>query len=312
MGFHNYYAYLSIWESVARSGNGSKILRNRPPGYALLNDNTTVTAPWIEQRDINMTKLNEEWGRIVVNVSMAMPHAGVVSAAMHPINQIMQPDELDNQGLYRVHASVPSPVVHVLCAMMAEEDLAPFISENVSETLKASLPPNYNRSDPYLGGTPWDNLFRWGPSHGESNWPPVFPKIPIGYNTIVNDTFNITQGWGRKAIYLLGNSTDPDPNQKGPAVGRYAFPLCQIQVGQTPYCSTRYNASSRGATLEAICEDENDRMAYIRSLDNATSGYGFIDPDWPNIGGEWMKSTPHVPLMLSCQCSRLTNKQALD
>lgn len=257
----------------------------------MLNDNTTISAPWIEQEHGNMTKLYEDHGHIVINVSMAMPHAGVVGAAMDPVNKIMQPEDLDGQGLYRIRASVPSPVVHVLCAMLDKEDLDPYILQKNLTTGETGLPPLYNLSDPYLGGTPLDDLWGWGPMYGEFKWPPVFPKLPVGYNTIINDTLHIP--YGRDAIYLLGNSTIekvPGALHSDPPVDTFVYPLCKVTVSQTPYCSTWYNASSTGATMEAICEDENDGLAYIASLQNATSGNFSLSREWPNIAGEWIKS----------------------
>ena len=57
-------------------------------------DNTTVHGSWINQQ--NMTEVSEKFGgRIINNVSMAMPHAGVFAAARDPINDIMQPQDLN-------------------------------------------------------------------------------------------------------------------------------------------------------------------------------------------------------------------------
>ena len=42
----------------------------------------------------NMSSLSETYGRIVNNVTMVMPHAGVVAAVLDPINGIMQPSDL--------------------------------------------------------------------------------------------------------------------------------------------------------------------------------------------------------------------------
>lgn len=43
-------------------------------------------------------------------------------------------------------------------------------------------------ADVYLGGTLFDEIFEWGESWGPANAPPVFPKLPLNYNTIINDT----------------------------------------------------------------------------------------------------------------------------
>lgn len=145
----------------------------------MLNDNTTVTAPWISQEYGNMTRLYETHGHIVVNVSMAMPHSGVVDAAFDPYNNIIQPKDLDGQGIYRIRASVPSPVVHVTCAMLSKDDLRPVVAALSNHSLpEGMVVPELNISDPYRGGTSLDNIFGWGPSYGESRWPPVYETLP--------------------------------------------------------------------------------------------------------------------------------------
>ena len=39
----------------------------------------------------------------------------------------MQPEELNSEGTYSLRASVPSPVLNVLCANMNETELAPIV-----------------------------------------------------------------------------------------------------------------------------------------------------------------------------------------
>lgn len=278
MGFHNYHAYLSAWSDLSKSGNGTQDLQTRPNAFAIMNDNTTITGAWIEQDFNNMSKLYDDYGFVVINTSMAMPHFGVASAAIDPINEILQPADLDGQGVYRVHASVPSPAVHVLCAMLSAKDLEPYILINGTR-----LPDPYNYSDPFLGGTPLDELFRWGERYGDYKWPPVFPKLPLEHNTLINGTLNMT--YGREATYLLGKSTFQ--GQDGGSI----YPLCQLTVNLTPNCSTWYNASSSGAAMSVVCEDPNDKLAYINSVTNATNGNATLIRDWSNVAEEWLKSS---------------------
>jgi hypothetical protein len=291
--FHNYYAYLSTWSAFTKAGNGSADLQNRPQGYATLNDTTKVHASWIDQQHGNMTELYETYGHIIVNISMAMPHAGVIAAARDPINNIMQPEDLDGQGLYRIQASVPSPVVHVTCAMLSKDYLRPLVIALANDTLSEGVTvPALNTSDVYRGGTSLDDIFGWGDSYGPYAWPPVFERLPLGHNTMVNDTLGIP--YGRDSIYLLGNSSiesTPGAMLSDAPVDTFIYPLCKIRVSQTPYCLTSYNASSSGGTLAAHCEDDNNHLTYIKSLSNATSGRGYTSNEWPNIAGELFKST---------------------
>lgn len=58
----------------------------------MLYDNTTVKGTWTEIT--NMTALSEQWNRTVNNVTMAMPHSGILKAARDPRNDIVQPQDL--------------------------------------------------------------------------------------------------------------------------------------------------------------------------------------------------------------------------
>ncbi|GAB1729477.1 hypothetical protein NU195Hw_Modified_160t1 [Hortaea werneckii] len=291
MGYHNYFGYLSTWTDLIQNGTGAHDPTSRPEGFALLNDNTTISAPWVEQT--NVTQLYEDTGFVVNNVSMALPHPSVIGAALGD-KSIMQPAELGGLGSYHIRASVVSPVVHVLCVTMDEEMLKPFVYEkwdNVSTPVDVGLwPTQLAYSDPYLGGTDFDDIFQWGPNYGLYKYPPVFSKLPIDYNTIMNDTTGMP--YGRDSIYILGKGGDVD--SYGNPTNKDNYSLCQLKVSQTPYCSTHYNASANGGTLEAICTDPTkpspDPLQYIKSSPAAPSGNDTLVPDWVNIASEWGRS----------------------
>lgn len=92
--YHNYEQYLIQWTSNIESGNGSASLMDRPSPVAMLYDNTTVQGSWIHPS--NETELSEKFnGRTINNISMAMPHSGIFSAARDPLNNIIQPQDLN-------------------------------------------------------------------------------------------------------------------------------------------------------------------------------------------------------------------------
>ena len=91
--YHNYMQYLGVWKDNISSGAGTKDLRTRPLPVAMVFDNTTVQGSWIHIED--MTTTSNRYGRIVNNITMAMPHAGIVAAARDPINNILQPQDLN-------------------------------------------------------------------------------------------------------------------------------------------------------------------------------------------------------------------------
>lgn len=156
----------------------------------MLFDNTTVTGSWVAANSSNMAAAYEKYQRIVNNVTLSMPHAGLFAAAREAKNNILQPEELEGLGEYRIEASVISPSVNVLCANMNKSAVAPLIYTtwpNAKVTNTSSMPgqelawsgykheiqllPNQS----YLNSTDMDDIFEWGPKY--SRQPPVFPMV---------------------------------------------------------------------------------------------------------------------------------------
>ena len=290
MAYKNYFNYLGMWSGKEDSSNFS----DRPNGTAWFSNDTTVVAPWVDL-DQNAAFIYPGTDIIVNNVSLAFPHAGVATAARDPKNGITQPEDLDGVGRYSINASVASPLLHSLCATVSEKHLAPLIFEKwrlTNETLNHTSWPEQLRfsnthPSPYLGGTALDDIFEWGEKYGKYSWPPVFMRLPQDFNTMVNGTGGPSQLWGRNAVYILGkgNSTGSgtDPTT------RLDFFLCQLQVSQTPYCYTSYQASGQGAVLEAACDTSppsGHTMRYIEGEKDAPNSRIFADKDWPNVASE--------------------------
>lgn len=101
--YHNYQRYLSDWEDRIANGNTSMFLDERPQAFALLTENTTVTGQWIEMTADNATTLD---GRVINNVSMAMPHVGVTTAARDAINGILQPEVSNSSAANTLNSSL--------------------------------------------------------------------------------------------------------------------------------------------------------------------------------------------------------------
>lgn len=285
--YKNYGTWLGRWENYRNTGEGSSKLSRRPPGFALLNDDTTVTGQWVEQQD--MEDVSAIYGRWVNNVSLAMPHAGVVTAAKDPVNKMLQPQTKNNFGSYDLHASVTSPVINVLCVNMSAEEKKPMVYAEwpnaasglnwtnwTAMTQDPSVIPPW-RTDEWLNSTVVDDIFQLGPNYGQIR-PPVFPHLPNEYNTILNNTAGSYAS--RNALWLLGSA---------PAnVGGYA--LCSLRVHQTMTCSTWYNATSSGSTLSAQCELPHDDLQYIHAATNATNGNETISFDWVDLADGWGNS----------------------
>ncbi|KAF2190858.1 hypothetical protein K469DRAFT_721788 [Zopfia rhizophila CBS 207.26] len=280
-GYYNYYHYLAYWNTVANNGNGTTDQKSRPPGFGLLHENTTVDAKWINV--INTKEVSKKHGRAINNVSLAMPHSGVFQAARDQRNGILQPEELDSMGIYSIRASVPSLVMHVLCANMKKEELVPIIYDEWNDELvNITTWPTLSANATTKNKTVVDDLFGWTKKDDEklTDFPPVFARYPKPFNTIMNHT---SKQWGRDSIYLLGQGGEDKLSNH---TGQYM--LCQIKVSLTPHCSTRYNATGGGGTMEALCEEDHDESAYIRSNSSATQDQTI--PDWRDIGFDWANS----------------------
>ncbi|KAL8648514.1 MAG: hypothetical protein Q9226_005957 [Calogaya cf. arnoldii] len=274
--YHNYMQYLTNWTTSIARGTGSDDLSQRPIPLGMLYDNTTIEGSWIHVE--NVTEASQKYSpdgykRIVMNVTMAMPHAGVFAATRDAINRIMQPEDLEGLGEYQVQASVPSPVTNVLCATMRKEDLAPMVytewpESNGTASNLTGWPSGFGIPlwPSYMNSTPVDDLFGFGEKYDRRH--PVFSKHPIAYNTVMNFT-----GWYPDSIYILAAS----------ATGEFA--MCAMKVSLTTNCSTKYNASLKGGSMSAHCEDPKDSLAYGRSQPNATDGV--IKKNWASVATEW-------------------------
>jgi hypothetical protein len=154
----------------------------------MIYDNTTVTGSWVQTNQSNITAAYSKYNRIINNVTMSMPHAGVFSAAHDPKNGILQPQDLEGLGEYSVRASVVSPSVNVLCANMNATELKPLIyvdwpnaTTTTSVTGQKLATPSYEsqvRLEPgelYLNSTVVDDIFEWGATYQRQ--PPIFPMV---------------------------------------------------------------------------------------------------------------------------------------
>ncbi|KAJ5562023.1 hypothetical protein N7535_003514 [Penicillium sp. DV-2018c] len=276
--YHNYEQWLKGWsQQVGNDSETSAELRRRPQPSGSIWDNTTVTGSWIDIQD--MATLSKKYGRMVNNITMAMPHGGIPGAAMDPKNKIKQPRDTSGEGTYNIEASVPSPAVNVLCAGMTQEELSPLVYSSWPGGSKfnpiswnTNPPLDIPRSPSWLNRTVVDELFQFGPKHGQV--PPIFGKYPQPYNTITN----VTGLWPANAIYILGATSPPEKNKTMPYV------LCAMRSKQTGRCSTKYSADSSGAILSTNCEDPQNNMQYDRR-----PGFieGYWNPDWKNVAWEW-------------------------
>ncbi|KAL4954129.1 hypothetical protein BDW69DRAFT_163790 [Aspergillus filifer] len=275
--YHNYQAFLHSWTLVSEGKRPSTTdPAKRPLPTGSLHDNTTVSGSWIDRQ--NMTELSEKFGRHVHNITAAMPHGGIIAAANHPDNDIIQPEDQSGEGMYALEASVPSPAVNVLCAGMTREELASIVftlwpntkGEFNPVTWTVDVPSEVPSWDVWKNRTVVDDLFGFGPDY-PGQYAPIFGKLPKPHNTILNVTGNYTT----PSIFLLGAS----PEDVKPE-----YVLCSLKAKQTPKCSTRYKTTATGSHLYTVCE-ENHPLQYNNRITDATDGVWAND--WKYIAAEW-------------------------
>ena len=128
----------------------------------------------------------------------------------------------------------------------------------------------------WLNKTTVDDVFGFGEKYNLNRRHPVFPKLPLPYNTVLNTT----KGVYVDSMYLLVASPQPLPET--------TYMLCSIRGSQTPNCSTEYQASMRGGLLKSRCDPTMDNLAYIHS--NHTVGPAVWSGDYINVASSWATS----------------------
>ncbi|KAF4976815.1 hypothetical protein FZEAL_6556 [Fusarium zealandicum] len=289
--YRNLLNFMTMWTNI--NSNGTDIVDDlsvRPTGTTLLFDNTTMYSTWIETQYGNVSAQYDESGRIINNVTLALPHPGVYSASTLGENGILQPDDLAGVGEYIVRAGVVSPSINVLCVDMDKDELAPLVytewpNAKVNETSVADqvkgwmgwegeVPQPLSKSgdDVYLNRTDVDDIFQWGPKYKRR--PPVFQLYPYDFNLLTNATVT-----GSDSIYMLGKSA-----------ANKNYTLCQLRSWVSPNCSTEFNISgTAGANMKAHCEDDADENSYRRSFE-PDQGWSPPSLDWRWLADQWRLS----------------------
>ncbi|KAF2734846.1 hypothetical protein EJ04DRAFT_543335 [Polyplosphaeria fusca] len=250
--YHTFEDYFARWSSKGLVSEQHD-QTHRLPVIGSLDENTTVFPTWIERTDVEQA--SSKWNRIVNNVTLAIPHRGVPEAARDRRNGLLQPADLFGSGSYSIHASVPALALQGLCVNADREELAPIVYETwpqatMSEHINTAIQKDFTTNN----RTVLDEIFDWQDISPDDVFTtrarPVFYKFPMPANTILNHTAG---SWGRSEAYLLGRH--PDPN-------RTDYFVCSLKMQILSTCSTRYNASASGQTLEVFCDEEHRDMAY--------------------------------------------------
>ncbi|KAH8881556.1 hypothetical protein GQ53DRAFT_735008 [Thozetella sp. PMI_491] len=262
--YHNFFEFMSAWHSFATNGTTKRVSKgNRPLGTATLYNDTTLITAWAEQETSNVTRNFEQHGRIIDNITLAIPHPGVYGAALDSINDILQPVDSSGVGEYRIQASTLSPAVGVMCVNMELDEIAPLIDTQGSGAITNQV------GDGGDNLTVVDDIFYWGDAYGRRR--PVFPVLPLDFNIITDATVP------GDAIYILG--------KKNTAT---FYTLCELRSWLSPHCSSQLEVSgTTGNILRASCGDTSDTNRYEAVFPNTP-----VVPsnDWHDVAREWQSS----------------------
>lgn len=166
--------------------------------------------------------------------------------------------------------------MNVLCVNVSADELGPILYEKwaaaKTKPLNASeWPNNHNFSEaPRKLNNALDNIFGFG----DERPAPVFAKLPLAFNTILN--FSSNGMWD--SLYLLATSGEIEQS----------YMLCSLRGSLSPNCSTEYHASMGGGNLTSNCEDPTDAFSYHRS--DLTAPNSGLSKDWVNIAVSWIKA----------------------
>jgi hypothetical protein len=284
--YYNLAQYIARWADRVKAGEiFPTIQENRPAWIGIPYVNTTVVPQWVNV--IDTAEASKKYQRVINNVTLALPHVGVANAARDKRNIMPQSEMSDTIEAYSLWASVPSPLINVLCVHLNQTELQPIVyeawpnSEVVNFTTWNTI-PGIRDNATTINRTVVDEIFGWDPNDTTTrHWPPVFGKFPMPFNTILNHTSEV---WGRSAIYLLGQGgpTDDSADLTG------TYPLCKLQAGISTRCSTLQSVSVSGTKAEALCEE--------RASDMAFSNYAAVEMElsetprfanWHDVGATW-------------------------
>ena len=270
-GFRNFETWQASWRA-RQLRNDDVASVPRPIPIAALYENTTVHGQWIRPFNEDIIADSAKHGRLVVNISMAMPHANVFRAASEPTNNILQPRDLGGAGEYYLKAAVPAPATNVLCVGAQEAEVRPLIGDEIE-------PP----ADWQTITTPIDDLFGWSnrPDNRTTFFHPWFGKLPIIYNTVGNTTSPYILPW----IYML--------SKPPPTTITNDYVLCGIRTFQYSDCSTNLFVAQSGSILSVHCGEDRDRWkSYSEAVGKSTGPMSMSvgATDWTSFGAEWIRS----------------------
>lgn len=224
--YYNLAQYIGRWADTVNAGEIFPTTQeDRPAWIGIPYVNTTVVPQWVNV--IDTAEVSRKYQRVINNVTLALPHVGVTNAARDERNIMPRSGMSDTVEAYSLWASVPSPLINVLCVHLNQTELQPIVYEawpnnDVVNMTTWSMIPGIRDNATTTNRTVVDELFGWTTEEDTTlNYPPVFARYPMRFNTVLNHTSYL---WGRSAIYLLGQG---GPTEDGADLTG-VYPLCKL------------------------------------------------------------------------------------
>ncbi|KAI4592344.1 hypothetical protein KJ359_011283 [Pestalotiopsis sp. 9143b] len=249
--------YLGEWEHQNYPSNPTE-QEGRPGANSIVLGNTTLQSAWVQTDEF--PTVAEVDGRLINNVTLAMPHAGLVSMYSHAYNgeeNIRQPGSDADFGEYDVVASVVSPSINVLCATAQESEVKPLLGEK----------------DDKAKESPLDDVFLWGKKHN-GRYRPTFETVAPDYQFVTDPRDTID---GADSIYTMGK-----------AGGSSEYTVCQLRSILTTNCVSRFQVTNSSGSITAYCgQDVTARgfRSYKEVYDMREDSFDV--PAWRDLAVQW-------------------------
>ncbi|OAP63705.1 hypothetical protein AYL99_02932 [Fonsecaea erecta] len=273
---NNYRMFAANWSTWGQSNHQQTAsYENRPIPITTMYDrtNTTIMGQFITPGRENITADSERHGRLVQNLTIAMPHLNVLNAVQDARNHIIQPADLVGSE-YLIEASVPAPTLNVVCVGLSRSEVLPLVV-NMSD-VPADQQATFVNPNP----TAVDEIFSWANAFENNDNPPTlprpyFPRIPNEFDTVSY----VPPIYGPPAVYIL--VTPPRFTVTNDHV------VCSIQSAQYWNCTTSYRAALGAGDLSVYCDaDSRNTIPYGASAPNA--GPYQPEQDWKDVGADWL------------------------
>jgi hypothetical protein len=150
-------AYLGDWQNSEFPAG-----HPRPGARTIIMGNTTLSSAWIDDGSPIVAEVD---GRIINNVTLAMPHAGLSILYSHAYStpgDLRQPGDATGFNEYDLGASVVAPSINVLCATAQESEVEPLLGQKDGKAKESPL----------------DDVFHWGKKYN-GRYRPAFEVVSM-------------------------------------------------------------------------------------------------------------------------------------